>query len=257
MPRSEPGFRKQLLEFYLDCYEGDALSDWLRDLGESPKGSIAERQERIRSSTKYVSMPADKFPEQTQNYLQPLSSDDLADLCEELRLEPSGTKELRYQRIMREVRYREGLYIRPESVSPGGWTATLVRPFIEHYPILRWGKLERDYYDSLYSELIEVFGRPNVHQQFPFGFGNSLKIDFHIGSPNTKGVGIEVKMPASNSDVMKAVGQLGQYKDHYGDNLLLLLFPEFINEAARQTFVNAAATQGIQVVERRHPNDVA
>ncbi len=58
-PHPDPQLREQLLDFYLKTSTGEDLAGWLRDLGENPRGTVAEKQQRIRERTKYLSMPAE------------------------------------------------------------------------------------------------------------------------------------------------------------------------------------------------------
>ncbi len=245
---ADPQLRKTLLEYFLETSTAQELSDWLRDIDQDPKGSVAEKQDRIRQHTNYLSMPAKEFPEQTAHYLEPLGSGHLADICEDLGLDTGGNRDARYRRIMREIRFREGWVSRPGT--PSEWNVGLVKPFIEMYPILKRGRYERDFYDAFEDEMAEIFERANIHPQLAIAFGTSLKIDFHIGPAAEKGVGVEMKMPTSNSEIQKAIGQLDQYRERYGSNLLLLLLPDFIAEAQKQLFLSAARARGIEVVER-------
>lgn len=244
----DPDLRKRLLEYYLETATGQELSDWLRDINQDWKGSVAEKQERIRKNTKYLSMPAEKFPSQTESYLRVLSSDLLGDLCEDLGLSSDGSRDARYRRIMREVRFREGWFSRPTAGAE--WSVGVVKPFIEHYPILKRGKYERDFYDAFQDEMTEVFGSANVHPELAIAYGNTLKIDFHIGAASGKGVGVEWKVPTSNSELQRAIGQLDQYRERYASNLVVVLVPDSISEAQKQLFGAAAASRGIDVVER-------
>jgi hypothetical protein len=110
---ADPELRQCLLDFFIDSATGQDLSEWLRDIGLDPKGSVADKQNRIRQNTRYLSMPSDDFPAQTEIYLKPFTSDDLADICEVLGLRVEGTRDARYRRIMREVRFREGWVAKP------------------------------------------------------------------------------------------------------------------------------------------------
>ena len=122
--RADSRLREALLNYYLETYTGPELTDWLRGLGQDTKGSVSDKQQRIRSHTKYLSMPASEFPAQTEEYLKPYSSDLLADLCDDLGLSPDGTKDQRYRRIMREVHYREGWLQKLDTTAAGSPSAS-------------------------------------------------------------------------------------------------------------------------------------
>ncbi len=248
IPTSDIEFRNRLLDFFLDITPSQGLSEWLRDIGQDPKGSVSERQDRIRQNTKYLSMPPEGFPAQTEGYLKPFTSDALADLCEVLGVSDDGNRDARYRRIMREVRFREGWFTRPTGTLE--WTVGLVKPFIELYPIQKRGQYERDFYDAFHDEMAEIFGPANVHPELAIAYGNTLRIDFHIGAASDKGVGVEWKMPTSNSELQKAIGQLDQYRERYGPNLIVVLLADFISEAQRQLFRSATTSRGIEVIQK-------
>jgi hypothetical protein len=56
-------------------------------------------------------------------------------------------------------------------------------------------------------------------------------------------------MPTSNSELQRAIGQMDQYRERYGPNLILVLLADFISEAQKQLFVSAATTRGIEIIE--------
>ncbi len=246
--KADPQLRKCLLDYYLDTATAKELSDWLRDLKQDPTGPVAEKQERIRQHTQYLTMPVEMFPAKTEEYLRPFNSDLLADLCDDLGINAEGSREARYRRIMREVRFREGWM--PQPPANAAWDATIVKPFVEFYPILKRGQYERDFYDAFQEEMTEIFGEANVHPQLAIAYGSPLKIDFHIGAATAKGVGVEWKLPTNNSELQKAIGQLDQYRDRYGNNLIVVLVSDFIAEAQKQLFTAAASSRGIHVIER-------
>ena len=68
-PAADLAFRKPLLEHYLESQSATGLADWLRELGQDPSGSVAERIDRVRANTRYLGMAARDFPQQTENYL--------------------------------------------------------------------------------------------------------------------------------------------------------------------------------------------
>lgn len=246
----DPQLRELLLNYFIDSLTGAELTDWLQQLGAETRGSVAEKQQRVRAHTKYLTMPAREFPAQTQNYLAVYSSDHLADLCEHLGLSPAGTKDARYRRIMRAVHTREGWL--PRIAAPFDvktLTAATVAPFLAWFPISCEGEYERDFYPIIRDELSEVFGSA-VYEQLPVAHGSTLKIDFHVGDPSGHGVGIEVKMPTNNADVQRAVGQLDQYQRRYGHNLILLVLGEFLKREILSSFIDALKGRSIATVVR-------
>jgi len=240
--------RSKLLDYYLENYTGQELSDWLRDLGQDPKGTVAEKMDRVRQHTKYLSMTAEEFPQQTMHYLDTFPSDHLAGICEALGIDAEGTKDALYRRIMREVGYREGWLSRLEAISDATFTVPTVRPFVEWYPIIKRGRYEKDFYPAFAEEMEEVFGDEFVHEELPIASGTTLKIDFHLGHPQREGVGVEFKMPTNNSEIQRALGQLDQYKERYGEKLLIVLFPDFLDKAQEALFVDQVSAKGVTII---------
>jgi hypothetical protein len=242
--------REALLSFLLDTYTSTALSEWLSDIGQDGRGSKEEKQRRVREHTQYLSMPAKDFPRQTDDYLRTCPANLFADLCEELGLSDEGTKGELHRRIMREIHYREGWMTRVEKGNPSALTVAAVASVLAWFPITKFGEYERDYYPIIRSELEEVFGDGMVWDQTIVGHGNGLKIDFHVGDLQGDGVGIEVKLPLNNSDTMKAIGQLSQYRTRYGDKLILFVVGGFLKPEILRLFTDQLAQQGVAVVVR-------
>jgi hypothetical protein len=246
--RTDPAFREQLFGFYLESLTGAELADWLRDIGQDSRGSVAERQARIREHSKYLTMPAAEFPEQTVEYLRPYSSDHLADLCNVLGVSNEGSKDALYRRILREVHYREGWLprVEPASGTPG---AELVMRFLAWFPIMKGGSYEKEYYPVIHDELTDVFG-DIVYEQVAIAHGTVLKIDFHVGEPQGDGVGIEVKMPTSNSELQRALGQIDQYLRRYGNELVMFVLQDFLKPDGIHLFQQELKRKGVKAVFR-------
>ncbi len=247
--RPDARLRSTLLDYFIDISTGSELSDWLRDIGQDPNGTVADKKLRVRQNTKYLGMPDKDFPEKTREYLSPLSSEHLAEICKMLELSPEGSRDARYRRIMREVGYREGWLTRPDPITDSTFTLPAVLPFVKWYPILKRGDYEKDFYQTFTEEMEEIFGHDFVHEQLAIAYGTTLKIDFHLGHPQKPGVGVEFKMPINNSEIQRAIGQLQQYKDRYGSNLVIVLLPDLLTQKAQITFfVEQVAANGIAVV---------
>ena len=242
----DAGLRELLLSYFLETLTGPELALWLQEIGQDSRGTVEERKARIRANTKYLLMPEAEFPAQTESYLAAYSAGHMQDLCERLGVSTAGNKDALYRRIMREVHYREGWLSRIDALPDKDLSAADVLPFLGWMPLTTRGKYEKDYYPAIHDELQEVFG--SVYEQLPIAHGSTLKIDFHVGDPRGHGVGVEVKMPASNADVQRALGQLDQYQTRYQENLILivlqdLLKPEaqyFLQEELKRKHIRAA-----------------
>ncbi len=246
-PRVDTELREALLRCYLRFATSESLSAWLREIGRDPKGSVEEKRVRVREHTAYLGMTPETFPKQTIQYLRDFSSYQLADICEELGLPTDGRKDDSFRRIYREMGFREG-WLPRITKPPSGFRKGDVLPFVQWYPILgRLGR-EQDLYEPFRMEMSDVFGEQNVHEQMPVAYGAALKIDFHIGHPNQGGVGIGFKVPKSNNDVQRALGQVDQYAVHYKDDLILVVMPELLTTADKRNFLDELARKSIQVV---------
>ncbi len=245
---ADASLREKLFSFFLETQTGPELGDWLKDIGQDSRGSVSERQTRIRAHSKYPTMLPAEFPAQTEAYLQHYTAGDLADLCDDIGVLNEGNKDTLYRRVMREVHYREGWLprVEPGSVTP---RADVVMQFLAWFPITKSGKYEKDYYAVIHDELNEVFSGV-VYEQQPIAHGTTLKIDFHVGSPQGLGVGIEVKMPTSNSEIQKALGQVDQYQRCYGDELILFVLIDFLKKAEIHFFREELVRKRIRAVFR-------
>ena len=202
---ADPQLRGLLLDQYLAFTGAAGLADWLRGLGQDPTGPTEARKDRIRTSTKYLTMPAEAFPRQTKTYLDEFSSDQLADICLALGLDDSGSKDGRYRRILREVGYREGWLPRGLPGARVNADVDSVAAFLRWYPITKKRSYEREYCEAVFDELCDVFGSDCVYEQLPIAHATTLKIDFHVGPPQGNGVGVEVKVPTNNAETQRAL----------------------------------------------------
>lgn len=244
--RRDPALRELLLSYFIETLTGAELAGWLKDIGQDTRGTVEDRRARVRASTKYLTMPDAEFPAQTENYLAPYSAGHLEDLCEQLALPATGSKDALYRRIMREVHYREGWLTRVDGAE---LSAAVVMPFLGWVPLTKRGDYEKDYYPVLHAELEEVF--TSVYEQLPVAHGSTLKIDFHVGNPQGDGgVGIEVKMPMSNADVQRALGQLDQYQRRYKENLILFVLQDFLKPEGQHFLQEQLKSKGVRAVFR-------
>lgn len=239
--------REKLLQFYLDCATSQELSEWLQNIGQDPKGKAEEKRARVRQHTKYLSMAPETFPLQTIHYLSSYTGDHLYDLCQDLGLDGDGSKNTLFRRIYREVGFREGwlpLVAKASSVI----SKQTVLPFVQWYPIMKNYEYEKDYYKDFHEEASEVFGLHSVHDQLAIAYGNTLKVDFHIGHPQQGGVGVEFKMPTNNSELQRALGQMDQYGSRYQTELIVVIIPDFLSPAQVELFVGELGRKNITAV---------
>jgi len=127
----------------VDNASTDRLSDWLRDLGQDTRGTASDKRTRVLAHTKYLETPLMDFPDQTMVYLDSLTSDQLATLCELLGVDSDGTKGLRYRRVLHEVGYRENWLPRLCTITDSVFAVDTVIPFVRWYRAIKGG-LERE-----------------------------------------------------------------------------------------------------------------
>ena len=246
-PTRNPELREKLLQFYLNSATSQELSEWLQNIGQDPKGTAEEKRARVRQHTKYLSMAPETFPLQTIRYFSSYQGDHLYELCQDLGLDVDGSKNTLFRRTYREVGCREG-WLRTVAKAAPIISKQTVLPFVQWYPILKNYKYEKDYYKDFYEEASEVFGLHNVHDQLAIAYGNTLKIDFHIGHPQQGGVGIEFKMPTNNSELQRALGQMDQYISRYQGELIIVIIPDFLSPAQVELFLGELGRKNITVV---------
>lgn len=247
--RADPQLRSALLDYYLDYATSAELIEWLQDIGLDTKGGMDEKRERVRNGTKYLAMPAADFPQQTIHYLEQYSSSNhLIGICEALGLDPEGSRDTLWRRIMREVAFREGWLPRPTALTETAFTGAFVRPFVDWHLVTKRGQYEKDCYPGFLADMEDAFGKEYVYEQLPVASGTTLRIDFHLGHPQRGGVGVEFKMPRNNAELQRALGQIDQYQDRYGANLLVVLFPDFLDKAQLALFAERLGDRTIPVI---------
>jgi hypothetical protein len=221
--------RGALLEFFLELCTSTGLSDWLRDLNVDSRGSVDEKKRRIREHTKFFSSPTKHVSARVVDDLRRGRVGDAVALCEKLDISIDGTKPTLIRRLHRHVETREGLLpILSDGLVPNFRD---VHSIVEWYPVYQEKQYEKEHYDEFYEVMADVFGQVHAHEQMAVAHGSTLKIDFHIGSsvPGNDGTGVEFKMPANNSDLQKALGQMGQYQSRYRDSLIVVIFPNLLD----------------------------
>lgn len=93
---------------YINLCISQELARWLRELGESPRGTIDEQIARIRRHIPSVVLPAEPPARQALFHLFQYDADILRAICQELGLNPEGTREELARRLYYEVGCREG-----------------------------------------------------------------------------------------------------------------------------------------------------
>jgi hypothetical protein len=174
----------------------------------------------------------------------------IASVCEAFEIPTEcATKPVLVRRLHHFIAVQEGLIPNPAHTGQYPTVEDVYRA-VDWYPHYKSKDYESQLYDDFFSTMTYIFNDELVHEQVVVARGAALKIDFHIGSavPGQGGVGVEFKMPASNSDVQKAMGQLGQYQSVYGQSLLVVVFPDFLQPKHLQPFFHDLASRGIAYI---------
>jgi hypothetical protein len=248
---SRPGdsvLRQKLLEFLLNDMTSAGLSEWLRDLGLDSRGSVDEKKRRITEHGPFVRLPPSEMIREAMFELRETSSEMLSTLCADFGLPRLGTKQSLLRRLHRHISEREELLPRRSPKAP--LTLDAVLPFVEWYPIYQQRDYEKEHYADFKHVMVDIFGEDAVLEQEAVAHGSSLKIDFHIGD-SAGGVGVEFKMPANNSDIQKALGQVGQYQSRYGASLIVVIFPHLIDKKHELQFVRELSQRSVTHVTKR------
>lgn len=240
-------FREQLFTFFVSSFSSQDLSGWLEDIGQDSQGKRDDKVNRLKAHSAYPRTSVEQFPFKTILHLDSLTQNDLTELCAALQVNTNGSKTTLVRRLYREVGYREG-WLPRTSQEASAMTKETILPFVQWYPVMKNGQYEKDYYRDFYEDMSEHFGPLNVHEQLAIAYGNTLKIDFHIGHPQQEGVGIEFKMPTSNAEIQRALGQLDQYVSRYGKELIIVILPDFLKDAQLQIFLDELERKNITAV---------
>jgi len=234
----------------IDTCSSTGLSDWLDELGMDARGTMEQKRQRIREHSEFLSAPPAEMLAEAIGDLRALDVASLESLCHGLEIPTeNSTKQTKLRRLHHFIAVQEGLL--PHPAHAGQFpTAQEVYRLVNWYPHYQTKDRERALYDEFFNTMTHVFGEDLVHEQMAVAHGTTLKIDFHIGSavPGQGGVGVEFKMPATNSDVQKAMGQLGQYQKAYGQSLIVVVFPDLVQPKHLQPLFHDLASRGIAYV---------
>lgn len=165
--QSDGELRARLIDCYVNFSISKELSEWLRDLGLSSTGTTPEKLTRLRQRAGALVLAAESFPRQTIYYLNTYHEDILSEICQELGLDDTGSKEVLLIRIYREVGIREG-WLQPLSED----ARLLIKETF--FPILKSFDPKKEYYLDLWDELSDVLGEANMRLHVPQAYGSAV-----------------------------------------------------------------------------------
>ena len=113
-PPEHESFKDRLIDCYVNYSVSRELSGWLQDLGLPASGTTEEKLARLQLQANSLVLPAESVPRQTIWYLNRYDEDILAEICQELGIDQTGSRDTMMTRIYREVGTREG-WLQPSS----------------------------------------------------------------------------------------------------------------------------------------------
>ena len=166
-PQDNVELRTRLIDCYVNFSISKELSEWLQDLGLPSTGTTQEKLAQLRQHADSLVLPAESFPRQTIYYLNKYDESILSEICQELGIDGTGSKDVLLTRIYREVGLREG-WLHPLSEDA---RQIITETF---FPILKSFDPKKDYYLDLWGELSDVLGENNVHLHVPHAYGSAV-----------------------------------------------------------------------------------
>ncbi len=153
--------REKLIDCYLKFSISKELSGWLEDLRLPSGGTMQEKLTRLRCHAGAFVVDAESLHRQTIYYLHNYDVEILTEICQELRIDGTGPKEVLLTRIYREVGLREG-WLQPLSEDA---RRIITETFI---PILQGFDPDKDYFLDFSSQLSDLL------IEVPKAYGNAI-----------------------------------------------------------------------------------
>lgn len=100
--------KTRLIECYVKFFMSNELSDWLQELGLPATGTMQEKLTRLRQQAHSLVLPAESVSRQIIWYVHQYDENVLGELCQQLGIDHSGTKEDLRTRIYHAVGTSEG-----------------------------------------------------------------------------------------------------------------------------------------------------
>jgi hypothetical protein len=166
-PQDNGELRARLIDCYLKFSMSKELSGWLQDLGLPSGGTTQEKLTRLQRHAGSLVLQAESLPRQTIYYLNTYDEEILSEICQELEIDGTGSKDVLLTRIYQEVGSREG-WLQPLSEDA---RQIMTETFL---PILQGFDPEKDYFLDFSSELSDVLGDDPLHLRVPNAYGSAL-----------------------------------------------------------------------------------
>ena len=221
--QADPDLRTTLLDFFVQHSSALQLRHWLTSLGLDTQGTSAQHRARLRSSSRLVTMPPAQLPRLVLRYLLRYGDEQLTRLCEQLNLPAPLEPDAKRRRILRYVGVRERWLPPPLLLDWSGRTLDHVRPFIDYHRIPPTVTNAATLVASLEEDLVEVFGRRQVHSELTVGRVVTETVTWQIGPASSRGVGVIVVRPRSSVELNALRRRVQVLQGVYGRDLLVVL----------------------------------
>jgi len=127
----------------------------------------------------------------------------------------------------------------PEPVAPQIAQLQMVAEFLESFRPSQRFRSEQAYEIEVAQSMRHRFGDANVKTQANIPGG---RIDIEV-----LGIGVELKVPTSRSQLQTLLGQVSIYRNYYGANLVVIVFNDLAKYQDVNEFANILRGRGIQV----------
>ncbi len=127
----------------------------------------------------------------------------------------------------------------PETHAPQIAQLQMVAEFLRTYVPSKRFRNESAYEIEMAQAMRHHFGAENVKTQVNI-YGGRIDIE-------ALSIGVEIKVPASRTQLQTLLGQISIYRDYYGPNLMVIVFNDLCKVQDVTEFANILLGKGVQV----------
>lgn len=230
----------------LEYVDKEALKDICKDLGLRASGTREELEVRILQSraSRLRGMNAPPTPTSglgstptgAQNFQPPVEEPTVP--RPPLRRELFAPQDM-YREVPLTFQELPSPSLIPEARPPQVVQLQMVSEFLESYRPSQRFRNEQAYQIELAQAMRHHFGEENVKTQVSIVGG---RIDIEV-----LGIGVEVKVPGSRSQLQTLLGQVSIYRNFYGPNMGVVIFNDFAKVQDVNEFSNILRGRGVLV----------
>jgi hypothetical protein len=165
--QDQEALKARLIDCYVKFSMSKELSEWLQDLGLPATGTMQEKLARLRQQAERLVLPAESVSRQTIWYLHQYDENVLVEICQQLGIDNSGTKDDLLTRIYRVVGTSEGwLQLQSEEARQ-----LIMGTFL---PIMSAIDPKHDYDLDLWNDLGAFLTKQDTHRPRTHGHGSAF-----------------------------------------------------------------------------------